>query len=98
MSTAAPEKTTGRFDWGKFFRDYSILLILVGLVILLSILTGGVFLRVRNLLNVLRQVSVVAIIALGVTMVIITGGIDLSSGSIVALVSVVVGSLIQTVK
>lgn len=93
---ASSEKAEKKFDWGKFFRDYSIFLILIGLVILISILTGGVFLRVRNLLNVLRQVSVVAIIALGVTMVIITGGIDLSSGSVVALVSVVVGSLIQT--
>ena len=62
----------GTFDWNKFFRNYSIVLILVGLIVLISILTGGVFLRVRNLLNVLRQVSVVAIIALGVTMVIIT--------------------------
>ena len=94
---APTKQRSGPFDWNTFFRDYSILLILVGLIVLISILTGGVFLRVRNLLNVLRQVSVVAIIALGVTMVIITGGIDLSSGSIVALVSVIVGSLIQTI-
>ena len=51
------------------------------------------FLRINNLLNVLRQISVIGIIALGVTMCIITAGIDLSSGAIVAVVSVGVASL-----
>ncbi len=74
---------------------YSIVLILVGLVVLISILTGGIFLRIENLLNVLRQISVIGIIALGVTMVIITAGIDLSSGAVVAIVSVAVASLLQ---
>jgi len=74
---------------------YSIVLILIGLVILISILTGGIFLRIENLLNVLRQISVIGIIALGVTMVIITAGIDLSSGAVVAIVSVAVASLLQ---
>jgi len=74
---------------------YSIVLILVGLIILISILTGGIFLRIENLLNVLRQISVIGIIALGVTMVIITAGIDLSSGAVVAIVSVAVASLLQ---
>jgi inositol transport system permease protein len=74
---------------------YSIVLILVGLVILISILTGGIFLRIDNLLNVLRQISVIGIIALGVTMVIITAGIDLSSGAVVAIVSVAVAGLLQ---
>ena len=74
---------------------YSIVLILIGLVVLISILTGGIFLRIENLLNVLRQISVIGIIALGVTMVIITAGIDLSSGAVVAIVSVAVASLLQ---
>ncbi len=85
----------GGIAWGSIIKKYSIVLILVGLIILITILTRGVFLRVPNLLNVVRQVSVIGIIALGVTMVIITAGIDLSSGSLVALVSVVVGSLLQ---
>ena len=75
---------------------YSILFILFGMIILISILTGGIFLRPTNILNVLRQVSVIGIISLGVTMVIITAGIDLSSGAIVAIVSVVVASLVQS--
>jgi inositol transport system permease protein len=79
----------------KFMSTYSILLILVGLVALVAILSGGVSLRIGNLLNVLRQISVIGIIALGVTMCIITAGIDLSSGAVVAMVSVVVASLLQ---
>ena len=75
---------------------YSILLILVGLSIVIAILSGGVFLRINNLLNVLRQISVIGIIALGVTMCIITAGIDLSSGAIVAIVSVGVAGLLQS--
>ena len=75
---------------------YSILLILIGLSALIAILSGGLFLRINNLLNVLRQISVIGIIALGVTMCIITAGIDLSSGAIVAVVSVGVASLLQS--
>ena len=79
----------------KLMSRYSILLILVGLCIIIAVLSGGLFLRINNLLNVLRQISVIGIIALGVTMCIITAGIDLSSGSIVAVVSVGVASLLQ---
>jgi inositol transport system permease protein len=79
-----------------FMSKYSILLILVGLIIIIAVLSGGVSLRINNLLNVLRQISVIGIIALGVTMCIITAGIDLSSGAIVAIVSVAVASLLQS--
>lgn len=47
------------------------------------------FLKVNNLLNVANQIVVIAIIAIGMTLVIITGGIDLSVGSLVALSAVV---------
>jgi len=79
-----------------FMSRYSILLIFLGLAVVIAILSGGVFLRVNNLLNVLRQISVIGIIALGVTMCIITAGIDLSSGAVVAMVAVVVASLLQS--
>ncbi len=51
--------------------------------------TVSVFLRKRNLINIARQISVFAIIAVGMTMVILTGGIDLSVGSLVAFFGVV---------
>jgi ribose transport system permease protein len=53
-----------------------------------------VFLRSDNLINVANQIVVIAIIAIGMTMVIITGGIDLSVGSLIALSAVIVSTLI----
>ncbi|MBK7998703.1 MAG: ABC transporter permease [Verrucomicrobia bacterium] len=55
------------------------------------------FLKTDNLLNIANQIVVIAIIAIGMTLVIITGGIDLSVGSIVALSAVVTTWLIARV-
>lgn len=74
-----------------FASKYGIVLILLCMILLMSILNPN-FLKVRNILNILRQISVTGVIACGVTIVIITSGIDLSSGSLVALTSVVVAS------
>lgn len=52
------------------------------------------FLTVNNLLNVMRQVSINALIAFGMTLVILLGGIDLSVGSILALSSVLTATLL----
>lgn len=61
------------------------------LAIFLSIWTDGQFLSSRNLTNLVRQASLNGILAAGMTMVILTGGIDLSIGSLVALCGIVVG-------
>ncbi|GAA0834318.1 ribose ABC transporter permease RbsC [Marinomonas arenicola] len=58
------------------------------LLILFSSIASESFLMPRNITNVLRQVSYTGIIALGMTFVIIAGGIDLSVGSMVAVVGV----------
>jgi ribose transport system permease protein len=55
------------------------------------------FLKTDNLLNVANQIVVIAILAIGMTMVIITGGIDLSVGSLIALSAVVATWLIRDV-
>ncbi len=82
-------------DWlNAFFRKYAIVLILLAMFILMSILSPA-FLQPRNLLNVVRQISVIGLIAMGVTMAIITTGIDLSSGSVLAVAAVVAASLAQ---
>ncbi len=54
-----------------------------------------IFLQKTNLLNIASQISVIAIIAAGMTLVIMTGGIDLSVGSVVALAAVVCTRLIR---
>ena len=80
--------------------EASILMVLVALALAFELL-GWVFVRQSFLLNEQRlvvmilQVSVIGIIAIGVTQVIITGGIDLSSGSVVALTAMVAASLAQ---
>jgi ribose/xylose/arabinose/galactoside ABC-type transport system permease subunit len=53
------------------------------------------FLTTPNLINVARQVSINGILAVGVTLVLLTGGVDLSLGSVVALAGVVAASLAQ---
>ncbi len=53
------------------------------------------FLKVANLRNIANQIAIIAILAVGMTMVIITGGIDLSVGSMIALAAVVAALLYQ---
>jgi ribose transport system permease protein len=53
------------------------------------------FLKRDNLLNVANQIAVIAILAIGMTIVILTGGIDLSVGSLIALSAVVAARLLQ---
>ena len=53
------------------------------------------FLKAENLLNIANQIAVIAILAVGMTLVILTGGIDLSVGSIIALASVVTAMVVR---
>lgn len=53
------------------------------------------FLKPENLLNIANQIAVIAIVAIGMTMVIITGGIDLSVGSLLALSAVLAARFIR---
>ena len=72
-------------------RQFSLLFVLAIMFIVLSIITDS-FLTVSNLLNVLRQVSIIGITAVGMTLVIILGEIDLSVGSIIAFSGVMASS------
>lgn len=75
-------------------RQFGTLLGLLVLCLALWILTPH-FLTVTNLLNVAEQTAIIAIIAAGMTFVIITAGIDLSVGSVLAFSGVVMASLLQ---
>jgi len=59
--------------------------------IILTFWTGGDFLSPRNLTNLIRQATLNGILASGMTLIILTGGIDLSIGSLVALCGILVG-------
>jgi inositol transport system permease protein len=67
---------------------YGLLLAFIGICLVLSLITPR-FLTVQNLMIIVTQVSINALLAFGVTFVIITGGIDLSIGSMVAVAGVV---------
>lgn len=95
MTTTTTASRASTFDLGTFTKKYAIVGILLLLVIALSIMTGGTFLRPQNLINVIVQVSAIGIIAVGMTFVIIVEGIDLSVGSVIALASVISASLAQ---
>ena len=77
------------YDIFKYlWSEYSVIFALLLIVIIASILNPR-FLMLRNLTNVLRQVSVIGIVAMGMTVIIISGGFDLSVGSVLALCGVV---------
>ena len=68
-----------------YFEKYGILLLLVIMILVMHILQPDVFLSWRNVTNVFKQISWQSMLALGVFMVIVTAGIDLSVGSIMML-------------
>ncbi|MFW5643974.1 MAG: ABC transporter permease, partial [Alkalispirochaeta sp.] len=71
--------------------EYGILFVFLLLVLILSLVTPN-FLRSRNILNVLRQTSINGLLSIGMTFVILTGGIDLSVGSVLAFAGIVSAS------
>lgn len=97
MSTTTTTKTeTRRFP--KIEIGGGIAGPLIGLVLLCIgfALASEYFLSVRNALNILDQVTVLGILAIGMTMVIVIGGIDLSVGSVLALSMMMMGWLAKT--
>lgn len=81
-------------DFKSFLMKYKSLVGLIILCLIVSIIAPR-FLTLGNITNVLTQVSVNAIIALGMTFVILTGGIDLSVGSIVAISGAVAAYMVK---
>src|SRR5436190_16358890 len=72
-----------------------VLLGLVLVALLFVVLVGPQFIRPANLELMARQTAIVCVAALGMTMVIISGGIDLSVGSVIALSTVVTALLLR---
>ena len=89
-TTPAPSKAaeTSR-NLAVDFRQYGILAALVVIILLFEVLTGGRLLLPGNVNNLIQQNSYVLILAIGMVMVIIAGHIDLSVGSVVAMVGAV---------
>ena len=79
-------KSKKNLDWSK--------VILIGLIVLMSVIASIVnqrFATINNLLTIARQISAPGILALGMTFVVLTGGIDLSAGYGITLCAIVMG-------
>lgn len=84
-------------DYKRFLKKYGIFVVLIVLVIFFSIKSEN-FLVANNMLIIARQVSMLGIAAVGMTFVLLLGGIDLSIGSQVTLVNIVAAYLMVTGK
>ncbi|RVB20018.1 ABC transporter permease, partial [Mesorhizobium sp. M7A.F.Ca.CA.001.07.2.1] len=93
MSTEAIAVEKPKRNYNVLF-GLTLLALLVLLWILLSVATTS-FASANNMANLLRQGSMIAIMAVGQTFVIITGGIDLSVGAVVGFATVVVAMMIN---
>ena len=88
-ATSIPASTTiKKFDLRSFLQRFGLLFVFLLLCLALSMLSDR-FLQISNLVNILRQASIIGIISIGMTLVILTAGIDLSVGSILALSAVI---------
>ena len=96
--TSGREKAVSTNKAARFLQEnLGILIALVALCVILGIYPGTsqYFLTVKNLFNVLRQIATNLLLACGMTMVIILGGIDLSVGSIIALSGVLAAGCVS---
>ncbi|MFO7322408.1 MAG: ribose ABC transporter permease [Chloroflexota bacterium] len=82
------------FSWRSFFQRYGLLLSLLLLCVALA-LASDRFLTADNIVNILRQSAINGIIAVGMMLVILTRGIDLSVGSVLALSTVIAADLLR---
>lgn len=80
----------------SFLSENSALVALVALFIITACLKGQVFLNPRNILNIFMNNSIIGIIALGMTLIIITGGIDLAVGSQLAAAGLIVITVLNS--
>jgi ribose/xylose/arabinose/galactoside ABC-type transport system permease subunit len=81
-------------NYKSIFTRYGLIIILAAIV-LISSLISPVFLTYQNLMNIIRQISMIGIIAIGATIVLIIGGIDLSVGSTAVFASVFFAGLVS---
>lgn len=99
--TAQPNKAARRDSSWSFLRrllqsrEFGVFLALIALVVLMRFLTPY-FWKPDNIFNVLRGMSTIGIMAIGQTMIIVTGGIDLSVGSVLAASAMITARLMYT--
>ncbi|GIZ09327.1 ABC transporter permease [Flavobacterium sp. UMI-01] len=96
MNSSIKEQSSGAGGILKFLIKHNTIFIFI-LLVIFSAFISDVFFTETNLSNLLKQVSGIGIISIGMLIVILTGGIDLSVGSMVALLAVTFALLINVV-
>ncbi|WP_419959992.1 ABC transporter permease [Psychrobacillus sp. BM2] len=84
----SPQVSNAKSRLAWLWSEYSVIIAFIIIFIASSIMNPR-FLDINNQLNILMQVSIIGIVALGMTVVMLSGGIDLSVGSVLALVGVI---------
>lgn len=82
------------FSLRDMLARYGILIVLIALSVVFAVMTSGQFFAIENIFNILKQVAVVGIMSVGMTMVLLTAGIDLSIGSIAGVGCVLTAALL----
>ena len=86
---------TQKKDMGKILRQFGLIFVALFIILAMSFVSP-VFLTSQNITNILRQISLNGILSIGMTFVILTGGIDLSVGSVIAITGVISGSMMAS--
>ncbi|XQY92307.1 ABC transporter permease [Metabacillus sp. HB246100] len=89
IQQAAPKK---RFDLFQFFYKYGTILTIFVLILVFA-LSNPSFIQANNIINILRSISIVTIIAIGITISLAVNGFDLSVGSVASLSNAIVISM-----
>ena len=87
-------QSRAKIDWRAFAQQYGLAISFIMLCFALALLSDRFF-TTNNLINILRQSTINGIIAVGMTLVIFTRGIDLSVGSVLALSAVITADALQ---
>lgn len=83
-----------RYVWNSVNKRVIFMVLLLGVIwLVFNILSGGYILRAENMANLFRQVTVVAILSIGMTLVIVSGNIDLSVGSALGMFGAIAAAL-----
>lgn len=89
------EVQKNKIDFKSFFMKYAIYFVLLLLIAALSFATDK-FLTSKNIISILRQISIQSIVAIGMTMIILLGQIDLSVGSVVAFAGIINAMMLKS--
>lgn len=94
MKTKEVKLSNDKLSLSRLYDRFGVLVVFV-LLFAVSCMLSDRFLQTSNLFNILRQISMFGILSVGMTFVIVSGGIDLSVGSIIALVCVITANMVN---